>query len=121
MTAQPHHEELLAEIGEIEKEKFRLEQKKDDLIAKIKENSGRNSQYFNKLLGEILSVARDDCDYTLDDAIGLSGVTMSRSSLSSIEHGQQQASFHDVYLLSKLYDIKIEDVVERIKEKMSQV
>lgn len=114
------HERLLEEIGKIGIEQSRLEHLKNQMVAKIKENSSKNVVLFHKYLGEILSRARFDMGYTLDEVVEISGITIARSSLSAVEHSRLQPSFYDVYSLVKVYDIDLEDVVKRIDDKMSE-
>lgn len=75
---------------------------------------------FATILGKHLQDRRQQKKLTLDQAVSEAHLSISRSSLSAIENGNQDISAKDLYSLSMVLEFSLSDLMDEIRNEMLQ-
>lgn len=75
---------------------------------------------FATILGKHLQDLRQQKKLTLDQAVSEARLSISRSSLSAIENGNQDISAKDLYSLSMILEFSLSDLMDEIRNEMLQ-
>lgn len=75
---------------------------------------------FATILGKHLQDRRQQKKLTLDQAVSEARLSISRSSLSAIENGNQDISAKDLYSLSMVLEFSLSDLMDEIRNEMLQ-